>query len=73
MMLNQGTHVTPSGSQIKIFEKRTVDLFTTKVTDVPYENSRALGWDTVPISDHKACGDCFSERSFGHTGFTGTR
>lgn len=73
MMLNGGVYVSDAGERKKIFEKDTVELFTTKATDVPYNNSRALGWDTVPISDHKACGDCFSERSFGHTGYTGTR
>jgi len=32
--------------------------------------SRTLGWDTP--SGRSSAGDFFSERSFGHTGFTGT-
>ncbi|MEN8376846.1 MAG: glycoside hydrolase family 3 N-terminal domain-containing protein, partial [Gemmatimonadota bacterium] len=32
--------------------------------------TRALGWDTP--SERSSAGDLFSERSFGHTGFTGT-
>lgn len=55
MMLNKGIYTNQKGETIRIFEESTVELFTTKVTDVPYPNSRALGWDTVPISDHKAC------------------
>lgn len=39
---------------------------------MPYDNTRALGWDTVPDQTTKPCGDYFSEHSFGHTGFTGT-
>lgn len=72
MMLNQGTHITDQGRKIKIFEPSTVALFTKKVTGLPYVNSRALGWDTIPNQQHKPCGDCFSDDSFGHTGFTGT-
>ncbi len=39
---------------------------------LPYNNRRALGWDTVPISDNPPCGHLFSLNSFGHTGYTGT-
>jgi CubicO group peptidase (beta-lactamase class C family) len=34
------------------------------------ESSRALGWDTP--SGRSSAGDYFTERAFGHTGFTGT-
>ncbi|MDA0747848.1 MAG: serine hydrolase, partial [bacterium] len=34
-------------------------------------STRALGWDTVSAVGSSA-GRYFSERSFGHTGFTGT-
>ena len=39
---------------------------------LPYQNRRALGWDTVPISSNPPCGHLFSPNSFGHTGYTGT-
>ncbi len=35
------------------------------------ESSRALGWDTN-LGKKSAAGELFSEKSFGHTGFTGT-
>ena len=35
------------------------------------DSTRALGWDT-PSSDNSASGICFSPRSVGHLGFTGT-
>ena len=46
--------------------------FYTRVDGFPYQNRRALGWDTVPISDNPPCGHLFSLNSFGHTGYTGT-
>lgn len=36
----------------------------------PGASSRALGWDTK--SEGSSAGEAFGERSFGHTGFTGT-
>jgi len=33
---------------IRIYPKATVDLFSKRVTDLPYNNTRALGWDTIP-------------------------
>jgi CubicO group peptidase (beta-lactamase class C family) len=47
-------------------------LFANRVDGLPYDNRRALGWDTVPIQSNPPCGHKFSMRSFGHTGFTGT-
>jgi CubicO group peptidase (beta-lactamase class C family) len=44
-----------------------VELFTRRHDST---SSRALGWDTPgPLS---SSGDYFSDRAFGHTGFTGT-
>lgn len=67
MMVNYGTL-----NGVKIFESSTVKKFTTRVTDLPYSNTRALGWDTcgngVPVS----CGQYFGANAFGHTGYTGT-
>lgn len=57
---------------IRIYPKTTVDLFSAKVTGLPYNNTRALGWDTIPVQTYPPCGHKFSPNSFGHTGFTGT-
>ena len=51
MMLNKGIY-----KNIRIFNSTTVELFTTKITALPYENSRALGWDTVPPGIPCPCG-----------------
>lgn len=48
MMLNKGIYNNGKGRGTKIFEASTVELFTKKVTGLPYNNTRALGWDTVP-------------------------
>lgn len=66
--LNKG--VTSTGK--KVFNASTVELFETRVDGLPYENRRALGWDTVPIQDNPPCGHFFSPNSYGHTGYTGT-
>ena len=39
--------------------------------DLPPGSDWALGWDT-PTAGQSTSGDCFSEHSIGHTGFTGT-
>ena len=56
----------------RLFQNTTVELFTTKQEGLPYNNTRALGWDTIPNQDYPPCGHKFSPNSFGHTGFTGT-
>lgn len=48
----------------RIFTEEVVDLFTTKVEVKNYTNTRALGWDTVPLVD-PPCGKKFSKKSFG--------
>ncbi len=50
-----------------IFAQGWVERITTRA---PGPSSRALGWDTP--SARSSAGDYFSERSFGHTGYTGT-
>jgi len=60
MMLNRGEYVNSKGKTITIFKGETVDLFTTKAVGLPYPNSRALGWDTVPIQSVLPCGTKFS-------------
>lgn len=44
----------------------------TRVAEAPYQNTRALGWDTLPRQEDPPCGHRFSPNSFGHTGYTGT-
>ena len=77
MMLNKGKYYNPYTRGLKeekFFNEKTVDLFTTKVTGLPYKNTRALGWDTKPEPNkyRTQCGEMFSENCFGHTGYTGT-
>jgi len=51
-----------------LVKPETIDLFTRRQG---VSSSRGLGWDTN--ADHKAsAGAMFSEKSFGHTGYTGT-
>jgi CubicO group peptidase (beta-lactamase class C family) len=58
--------VTRSSSQTLI-SGATVGEFTRRADP---SSSRAVGWDTP--SGRSSAGDLFSERSFGHTGYTGT-
>jgi uncharacterized protein YbbC (DUF1343 family)/CubicO group peptidase (beta-lactamase class C family) len=53
----------------RIVSRETVELFTRRA-GIP-GSTRALGWDTKSAEGSSA-GTLFSERSFGHTGFTGT-
>jgi CubicO group peptidase (beta-lactamase class C family) len=57
-----------------LFKEQTVDFFTTKVTGLGYNNTRALGWETKaePTRYPSQCGSKFSVNCFGHTGYTGT-
>ncbi len=52
-----------------ILEEKFVRQFTTRQESVS-QSSWALGWDTP--SAPSSSGSCFSERSFGHLGYTGT-
>jgi len=52
-----------------LFRPETISVFTTRETS-PEGTSRALGWDT-PSSPSQS-GRFFSERAFGHLGYTGT-
>jgi CubicO group peptidase (beta-lactamase class C family) len=54
----------------RIVSRETVALFTRRDGHVP-GSSRALGWDTKSATGSSA-GSLFSERAFGHTGYTGT-
>lgn len=79
MMLNNGQYYNPYTRGLtdeKLFDAEIISLFVKKYSDVPYENSRALGWDTKPLENSTQyripCGELISENCFGHTGFTGT-
>lgn len=52
-----------------ILRPDTVELFTRRELTLP-GTSRALGWDTPSAPSQS--GKCFSARSFGHLGYTGT-
>jgi CubicO group peptidase (beta-lactamase class C family) len=75
-LLNNGRYVNPSDQNDTdtLFSAATVDLFTTKVTGLGYNNTRALGWETKPepTKHPPQCGYRFSNNCFGHTGYTGT-
>lgn len=62
MLLNGGRY-----GGLRVLREETVLEFTRRQSDT---SSRALGWDTP--SEGSSAGDHFSDRSFGHTGFTGT-
>jgi CubicO group peptidase (beta-lactamase class C family) len=52
-----------------ILRSSTVELFSRRES-APEGTSRALGWDTPSAPSQS--GKCFSPRSFGHLGYTGT-
>ena len=54
---------------VRIFRPATVRTFTARQ---PGSGTRALGWDTPGAPGTGAAGSRVSDRSFGHTGFTGT-
>lgn len=66
--LNKGLHRNGT----RIYKTQTVEKFYKREDGLPYNNRRALGWDTVPIQANPPCGTLFSLNSFGHTGYTGT-
>jgi len=63
MMLNLGTY-----DHQRVLARATVDRWTRRQNE-PEGSSRALGWDTARPSQSWGM---FSERAYGHTGFTGT-
>ena len=65
-----GTGIPCSASRpgpVRIAAPTSVELFTRRYDST---SSRALGWDTPGRGS--SSGDYFSDRAFGHTGFTGT-
>jgi CubicO group peptidase (beta-lactamase class C family) len=64
MLMNGGSY---GGRQY--LKSETVKLFTARQGN---KSSRALGWDTRTVNGYSSAGTMFSEKSYGHTGFTGT-
>jgi len=62
MLLNGGVY-----NGVRLIQPATVARWTARQSN---KSSRAIGWDTP--SDRSSAGRYFSQRSFGHTGFTGT-
>jgi beta-N-acetylhexosaminidase len=63
MLLNGGIY-----AHRRLLSRETIQTFTTRQTIG--DSARAIGWD-VPTQPSSG-GHYFSEKSFGHTGFTGT-
>ncbi len=64
LLMNKGTY---NGK--KYFSKEIIEKFTTRNSD---KTTRALGFDTKSLEGYSTAGKYFSDKSFGHTGFTGT-
>jgi CubicO group peptidase (beta-lactamase class C family) len=64
MMLNKGIY-----KGTRIYKSETVELFT-KQQNIPEGSSRCLGWGAP--EGRSSSGHYFSQKSYGHTGFTGT-
>jgi CubicO group peptidase (beta-lactamase class C family) len=64
MLMNGGSY-----EDRRFFNPKTVELFTSRQTST---SSRALGWDTKSPTGYSSAGSLFGDKSFGHTGFTGT-
>lgn len=64
MLMNGGSY---GGKQY--LKPETIKLFTARQGN---KSTRALGWDTKTMNGYSSAGTLFSEKSFGHTGFTGT-
>ena len=64
MIMNGGNY---GGRQY--LKPETIKLFSTRQGK---HSTRALGWDTKTVNGYSSAGTLFGEKSFGHTGFTGT-
>lgn len=67
LMLNRGKMPLSS----RVFSQEVIDLYTKKVTVKGYNNTMAMGWDTVPAKD-PPCGTKFSANSFGSSDPSGS-
>lgn len=53
----------------RFFSEELIEKFTKRFSS---KTSRALGFDTKALEGYSSAGKYFSDKSFGHTGFTGT-
>jgi CubicO group peptidase (beta-lactamase class C family) len=65
--MNDDRVASAPGAARRMLRPETIRAFTTRAHG---NTSRAIGWDTP--SGNSSSGAHFSQRSFGHTGFTGT-
>jgi len=73
MLLNDGA--VPNQEGVRVMKKEIVALMTgpivvRKAAPRVAERRRALGWDAGPGSSNRS--EAYSDRAFGHGGFTGT-
>jgi len=64
MLLNGGTY-----GGTRYLHNETVQQFITRQSEA---STRGIGWDTKNLSGYTSAGALFGDKSFGHTGFTGT-
>lgn len=64
MILNSGSY-----GGVQYIKSETIKLFTER-TDL--KTKRGLGWDFKTLNGYSSAGNLFGQKSFGHTGFTGT-
>lgn len=76
LILKKGTYYNfDSAKYARLFNESTIEFFTKRYEGLPYDNTRALGWETKPNKETTyriACGENISMECFGHTGYTGT-
>jgi len=66
MFLNDGVHLGT-----RYLKKNIIDKFIKKM-NIPNNSDRTIGWDTPSQNGDSSAGDYFSNKTFGHLGFTGT-
>ena len=66
MLLNSGVHLGT-----RYLKKNIVNKFT-KRFNIPIDSDRTIGWDTPSQNGDSSAGDYFSDKAFGHLGYTGT-
>ena len=66
MLLDDGIHLGR-----RYLKKNIINKFTSRY-NVPKGSDRTIGWDTPSQNGKSSAGDYFSDKSFGHLGFTGT-
>jgi CubicO group peptidase (beta-lactamase class C family) len=60
------------GEKTRSLSQDTVRLFTTKVSSLPYNNTRGIGYETKPNGKYPPCGSKFSNNSFGFNNSLGS-